>query len=132
MVGSNKTTANVTDKLISSTQDVILATLKTINDCLDKIEKGGGGRRRRGRERGGTGKDANTQAAHEECKPCVNCDKHHKLPDKKCWTLDANKDDRLPTKYVKPPPGFNKGNCWGGAVAEIRVLSINHVRAYQQ
>ena len=71
------------------------------------MEKGSGGRR--GRGRGGVDKDACTQAAGDGRKPCVNCGKRHKLPDKKCWALDANKDDR-PANYVKPPPGFIKGN----------------------
>ena len=67
------------------------------------------GRRHCGRGRGGTDKDANTQAAGDGRKPCVNWDKRHKVLDKKCWALDANKDDR-PDNYVKPPPGLNKGN----------------------
>ena len=97
------------DKLASNNQDVILAALKTISDRLDKVEKGGGRRRRRGRGRGGADKDANSQAVDGEHKPCVNCGKRHKVPNEKCWALDANKDDH-PTNYAKPPPGFNKGN----------------------
>ena len=94
IVGSNKTAANVADKLISSTQDVILATLKTISVRLDNVEKGDRGCRHHGRWRGGADKDANTQAAREEHKPCVNCGKRHKLLNKKCWALGANKDNR--------------------------------------
>ena len=69
----------------------------------------GGGRRRRGRGRGGGDDEADPKATDGGRKPCVHCGKRHKLPDKKCWTLDANKGDR-PANYVKPPPGFNKGN----------------------
>ena len=48
LVNNNETATNVADKLTSSsssTHDAILATLKTISDRLDKVEKGGGGRR---------------------------------------------------------------------------------------
>ena len=93
--------ANVADKRTSNTfsnHDAILATLKTISDRLEKVEKGGG-----------ADKDANSQATDKEHNPCVNCGKRHKVPNEKCWALDANKDDH-PTNYAKPPPGFNKGN----------------------
>ena len=109
-VNNNETAANVADKLTSNTannQDAILAALKTTSDRLEKVEKGGGGRRRRGR--GGADKEENSRAASGERKPCVNCGKRHNVPDEKCWALDANKDNR-PKNYVKPPPGFNKGN----------------------
>ena len=111
-VVSNKTAANVVDMLTSNNNnhDAILATLKTISDCLEKVEKGGGRRRRRGR--GGADKDANPQVASEERKPCVNYDKCHKVPDEKRWALDANKDGH-PKNYVKSPPGLNKGNRRG-------------------
>ena len=107
LVASKETAANVVDKLTSSsssTHDAILATLKTISDRLEKVEKGGGGRRRNGAD-----KEVSTKAADDDRKPCVNYGKRHKLPNKKCWVLDANKDDR-PANYVKPPPGFAKGN----------------------
>ena len=39
LMGSNETTVNVANKLTSSTQDAILATLNTISDRLDKVEK---------------------------------------------------------------------------------------------
>ena len=114
LVSSNETAANVANKLTSNTSnnhDASLATLKIISDCLEKVEMGGGRRRGRGRGRGhgGADKDVNPQAAGGERKPCLNCGKRHKVPNKKCWVLDANKHDRL-TNYVKPPPGFNKGN----------------------
>ena len=79
--------ANVADKRTSNTfsnHDAILATLKTISDRLNRVEKGGGGRRRHGRGRDGADTDANTQATSERRKPCVQCAKRHKLPDKKC------------------------------------------------
>ena len=50
-----------------------------------------------------------TKAAGDGRKPCVNCGKRHKLPDKMWWALDVNNDDR-PANYVKPPPGFAKVN----------------------
>ena len=109
-VGSNETAANVADKFTSNTSsnhDAILSTLKTIRDRLDKVEKGGGGGRRRGHA--GANKDASTQAAGNGRKPCVNCGKRHKIPNEKCWALEANKDER-PVNYVKPPSGLNKGN----------------------
>ena len=73
------------------------------------MEKLGGGWRRRSRDRGGGNEDANPKTTDKGRKPCVHCGKRHKLPDEKCWALDANKGDR-PANYVKPPPGFNKGN----------------------
>ena len=66
------------------------------------------GRRRGGRRRDGADNNATTKAAGDRGKPCVNCGNRHKLPDDKCWALDANKNDR-PANYVKPPPGFVKG-----------------------
>ena len=107
---TNETAANATDKLTSASgQDAVLAALKSISDRLEKVEKMGSGRRRRGRGRGGGDDEADPKATDGGRKPCVHCGKRHKLPDKKCWTLDANKGDR-PANYVKPPPGFNKGN----------------------
>ena len=112
LINNQETAANVADKLTSSsssTHDAILVALKTISDRLEKVEKGGEGRRRGGCRRDGADKDASTKAAGDGHKPCVNCDKRHKLSDEKCWALDANKDDR-PANYVKPPPGFAKGS----------------------
>ena len=112
LVNNQETAANVADKLTSSsssTHGAILATIKTMSDRLDKVEKGNGGRRRRGRGHGGADKEAGTQTAGDGHKSCVNCGKRHKLPDEKCWALNANKDDRS-ANYAKPPPGFNKGN----------------------
>ena len=107
---TNETAANATDKLTSvSNQDAVLAALKAIRDRLEKVEKLGGGRRWRGRGRGGGNEDADPKTTDKGGKPCVHCGKRHKLPDEKCWALDANKGDR-PANYVKPPPGFNKGN----------------------
>ena len=77
LVASKETAANVVDKLTSSsssTHDAILATLKTISDHLDKVEKGDSGRRVRGRGCGGADKDAGMQVAGDGRKPCVNCD----------------------------------------------------------
>ena len=107
---TDETAANATDKLTSASgQDAVLAALKSISDRLEKVEKMGGGRRRRGRGRGGGDDEADPKATDKGRKPCVHCGKRHKLPDEKCWALDANKGDR-PANYVKPPPGFNKGN----------------------
>ena len=61
------------------------------------------------RRHDGTAKDATTKTADDGRKPCVNCGKRHKIPDEKCWALEKNKNDR-PNNYVKPPPGFAKGN----------------------
>ena len=69
------------------------------------MEKGGGGRRRRGRARGRAIEDANAQAASDGRKPCMNCGKRYKLLNNKCWALDVNKNDR-PKNYAKTPPGF--------------------------
>ena len=97
LVNNQETTANVADKLTSpsssNTHDAILVTLKTISDRLEKVEKAGG-RRHGGRRRDGAANDATTKAADNGRKPCVNCGKRHRLPDKKCWALDANKNDR--------------------------------------
>ena len=111
LVNNQETAANVADKLTSSstsTHNTILVTLKAISVRLEKVEKAGG-RRRDGCRRDGADKDASTKAAGDRRKPCVNCGKRHKLTDEKCWVLDANKDDR-PANYIKPPPGFAKGN----------------------
>ena len=107
-----ETAANVADELTSpspaDTNNAILKELKAISARLEKVEKGGG-RRHGGRRHDGTAKDATTKAADDGRKPCVHCGKRHKLPDEKCWALEKNKDDR-PNNYVKPPPGFGKGN----------------------
>ena len=112
LVNNQETVANVADKLSSSSSSAhgaILATLKTISDRLEKVEKGGDGRRRGGRCRDGADEDASTKAAGDGRNPCVNCGKRHKLLDEKCLALDVNNDD-CPANYVKPPPGFAKGN----------------------
>ena len=72
-------------------------------------------------------KDANSKAAGEESKPSVNCGKRHKILGKKCWALDANKDNR-PTNYVKPPSGrggtvADVCSVWGGPGRKILNLS---------
>ena len=48
LVGSNETAANLADKRTSNNQDAILVALKSISNRLDKVKKGGCGRRRRG------------------------------------------------------------------------------------
>ena len=99
------------DKLTSNTSsnhNAILVTLKTISGRLEKVEKAGG-RCLGGRRRDGADKKAATKAEGNGRIPCVNCGKRHKLPNEKCWALDANKDD-LPSNYIKPPPEFAKGN----------------------
>ena len=112
LVNNQETAANVADKLTSpsssNTHDAILATLKTISNRLEKMEKAGGCRRG-GRHRDGADNNATTKAAGDRRTPCVNCGKRHRIPDEKCWALDVNKDDR-PANYAKPPPGFAKGN----------------------
>ena len=90
----NKTAANVADNLTSNNQDAVLTALKAINECLGKVEKGGGRHHHRGLGRGGASEDADAQAAGDGHKPCVDCGKCHKLLDNKCWQLDANKENR--------------------------------------
>ena len=61
-----------------------------------KVEGGGDCRQGRGRDRK---KNVATKPADEERKPCKHCGKRHIQPDNKCWSLDANKDDR--PKWLK-------------------------------
>ena len=80
-----------------------MKALANIQDRLSKVESRGGGRhRRRGLGRGANG---NAKPAAKDRKPCKHCGKRHMVPDNKCWTLNANKDNR-PKNYVKPPPGL--------------------------
>ena len=107
-ITKDETAANVADRYTSaaSNQNEIIKALKDLQDRLGKMENSGGGRRRRGRgggngSDGGDGRNAQPSPAGEERKPCKHCGKRHKVPDDKCWKLEANKDNR-PKNYVAP------------------------------